>query len=109
MLSRLQGVLVTLGSDSTLGSHSRPGSDEADALLARARFAEGDLEGARTMAERLLARHGEDVGSLSLLAQIALTRGELVHGLSLARRALRVDPFDAEAISILDRLREVRP
>ena len=29
--------------------------------------------------------------------------------LSLARRALSVDPFDAEAISILDRLKEVRP
>jgi hypothetical protein len=84
-------------------------SDEADALLARARFAAGDLEGARSMAERQLARDREDVRSLSLLSQIALTQGDLVHGLSLAERALSVDPFDAEAISILDRLGEVRP
>lgn len=84
-------------------------SDEADALLARARFAAGDLEGARAMAERALARDREDVRSLGLLSQIALTQGDLLQGLSLAERALRVDPYDAEATSILDRLREVRP
>jgi Flp pilus assembly protein TadD len=84
-------------------------SDEADALLARARFAAGDLEGARAVAERKLARDADDVRSLSLLSQIALTQGDLAHGLSLAQRALRLDPFDAEATSILDRLGEVRP
>jgi hypothetical protein len=88
---------------------SAMGSDDADALLARARFAAGDLEGARAMAQRQLERDREDVRSLSLLSQIALTQGDLVHGLSLAERALRVDPFDAEATSILDRLGEVRP
>jgi hypothetical protein len=84
-------------------------SDDADALLARARFAAGDLEGARNVAEALLVRDADDVRSLNLLSQIALTQGDLAHGLSLADRALRVDPFDAEATSILDRLREVRP
>jgi hypothetical protein len=84
-------------------------SDDADALLARARFVVGDLEGARAVAEEQLARDAEDVRSLSLLSQIALTQGDLAYGLSLANRALRVDPFDAEATSILDRLREVRP
>jgi len=84
-------------------------SPEAAALQARARFAAGDLEGARAVAEEQLARDADDVRSLSLLSQIALTQGDLTHGLSLARRALRVDPFDAEASSILDRLREVRP
>jgi hypothetical protein len=88
---------------------SAMGSDDADALLARARFAGGDLEGARAMAQRQFERDREDVRSLSLLSQIALTQGDLVHGLSLAERALRVDPFDAEATSILDRLGEVRP
>ena len=85
-------------------------SEEADALLARARFAAGDLEGARAVAEQQLARDADDVRSLSLLSQIALIQGDLPHGLSLAERALRVDPFDAEATSILDRLGEsVRP
>jgi hypothetical protein len=84
-------------------------SDDADALLARARFAAGDLAGARAVAEEQLARDADDVRSLSLLSQIAFTQGDLVNGLSLAQRALRVDPFDAEATSILDRLSEVRP
>jgi hypothetical protein len=84
-------------------------SDDAGALLARARFARGDLEGARALAEQQLARDADDVRSLSLLSQIALTQGDLADGLSLANRALRVDPFDAEATSILDHLSEVRP
>jgi hypothetical protein len=84
-------------------------SDDADALRARARFAAGDLAGARAVAEELLARDADDLRSLNLLSQIALTQGDLAHGLSLANRALSVDPFDAEATSILDRLTEVRP
>ena len=84
-------------------------SDDADALLARARFARGDLAGARAVAQEQLTRDADDVRSLSLLSQIALTQGDLAQGLSLAHRALRVDPYDAEATSILDRLREVRP
>jgi len=87
-------------------------SDDADALRARARFAAGDLEGARAVAEERLARDADDVRSLNLLSLIALERGDVAYGLSLADRALSVDPFDAEATSILDRLprpREVRP
>jgi hypothetical protein len=87
-------------------------SDDADALRARARFAAGDLDGARTVAEERLARDADDVRSLNLLALIALRRGDVAYGLSLADRALNVDPFDAEATSILDRLprpKEARP
>jgi hypothetical protein len=87
-------------------------SDDADALRARVRFAAGDLEGARALAEERLARDADDVQSLSLLSLIALTQGDAAHGLSLVDRALRLDPYDAEATSILDRLprsREVRP
>lgn len=94
---------------SAMPSSSELRRDDADALLARARFAAGDLQGARAVAERQLARDRDDVRSLSLLSQIALTQGDLVDGLSLARRALSVDPFDAEATSILDRFTEVRP
>jgi tetratricopeptide (TPR) repeat protein len=101
--AQAERVLSALRAVSTLRS------DEADALLARARFAAGDLDGARAVAERQLARDADDVRSLSLLSQIALTQGDLADGLSLARRALRVDPFDAEATSIFDRLREVPP
>jgi hypothetical protein len=87
-------------------------SADADALRARARFAAGDLEGARAVAEERLARDADDVRSLNLLSLIALERGDVAYGLSLADRALSVDPFDAETTSILDRLprpTEVRP
>jgi hypothetical protein len=84
-------------------------SDEGDALLARTRFAAGDLEGARAVAEKQLTRDREDVRSLSLLSQIALAQGDLPRGLSLVHEALHVDPYDAEATSILDRLTEVGP
>jgi hypothetical protein len=87
---------------------ARMQASDADALLARARFAGGDLEGARAVAERQLARDAGDVRSLNLLSQIAVTQGDLAHGLALAHRALRLDPFDAEATSILNRLGEVR-
>jgi hypothetical protein len=84
-------------------------SDEGEALLARTRFAAGDLEGARAVAEKQLTRDREDIRSLSLLSQIALAQGDLPRGLSLVHEALHVDPYDAEAISILDRLTEVGP
>lgn len=88
---------------------SSMGSDEAEALLARARFVAGDVEAARAMAERQLARRRDDVRSLTLLSQIALNQGDLLGGLTLAQRALGIDPFDVEAASILGRLREERP
>ncbi len=84
-------------------------SDDAAALLARARFAAGDLPGARDIARRQLARDPNDVRNLSLLAQIALIRGDSALALSLLERALRAAPFDAEASSIMNRLTEILP
>jgi len=79
---------------------------EAQALRARYRFAGGDLEGAERLVRRLLARDRDDVRSLSLLAQIAMKRGQPPQVLSFLRRALSVDPFDPEANQLLINLEE---
>jgi hypothetical protein len=82
---------------------------EAEALRARCRFAAGDLESAREIATRQLARDHEDVSSLSLLARVALERGELRQGAGFVRRALHVDPFHGEANRLLSSLEETEP
>jgi hypothetical protein len=84
-------------------------SAEAIALRARGRFAAGDWEGAAQLAEQQLAREHDDVRSLSLLARVALERGELRRGATFLRRALSVAPFDAEAERLLSSLEESEP
>jgi Flp pilus assembly protein TadD len=80
----------------------------ARALAARLRFAAGDLRGAEALAQQRLVSERDDVGSLNLLALIALRRGEAEQGLGLLRRALRVQPFDPEATQLLANLEENR-
>jgi hypothetical protein len=81
---------------------------EAKALQARLRFAAGDLATAERLAQERLKADHDDVGSLSLMAQVALRRGESAQGLGLLRRALRVRPFDQEATRLLANLEESR-
>lgn len=80
----------------------------ARALTARLRFAAGDLPAAERLARQRLALERDDVGSLNLLALIALRRGEAEQGLGLVRRALRAQPFDPEATQLLANLEENR-
>jgi tetratricopeptide (TPR) repeat protein len=82
---------------------------EAEALKARCRFAAGDLESARAIAARQLARDEDDVHSLSLLARVALEQGELRQSAAFVRRALHIDPFDGEASRLLSSLEESEP
>jgi hypothetical protein len=82
---------------------------EADALRARCRFVAGDLDGARALAAQQLAREPDDARSASLLARIALERGELTRGATWLRQALRADPFDAEASQLLGSLEDSEP
>ena len=81
---------------------------EAKALQARLRFAAGDLVAAERLAQERLQTDRDDVGSLSLMAQVALRRGENAEGLGHLRRALRVRPFDQEATRLLAKLEENR-
>jgi hypothetical protein len=81
----------------------------AEGLRARCRFAAGDLEAAELAAQRLLAREHDDTQSLSLLARIALLRGDATRGLAFIKRALRENPFDAEASALLANLQEENP
>jgi hypothetical protein len=99
-------VGATTEAEAALTGMSEP---EAEALRARCRFAAGDLESARAIATRKLARDHDDVHSLSLLARVAVERGELRQGAALVRRALHIDPFDGEASRLLSSLEESQP
>lgn len=76
----------------------------ARALLARAKFARGDLDGAQRVSERLLLEHDDDIRSLDSLAAVAMRRGQLELAGRYLQRALALDPYDAEAISLRETL-----
>jgi hypothetical protein len=105
-LATLHGLLGQfVQAESALAAIETPA---ARALTARLRFAAGDLLAAEGLARQRLASERDDVGSLNLLALIALRRGEAEQGLGLLRRALRVQPFDPEATQLLANLEENR-
>jgi hypothetical protein len=76
---------------------------EADALRARCRYAAGDLDGAARFAETSLARDASDVRSLDVLALVAARKSDSTRARQLLRRALEIDPYDAEAGRLLTR------
>jgi hypothetical protein len=82
---------------------------EAQALRARCRLAAGDIAAAEGLTLGLLARDRDDVRSLSLMAQIAMRRGQPPLVARFLGHALRVDPFDAEANQLLVNLEENEP
>jgi len=105
-LATLHGLLGQFAqAERALSGVETPG---ARALAARLRFAAGDLVAAEKLARQRLVSDRDDVGSLNLLALIALRRGEASQGLGLLRRALRVRPFDPEATQLLANLEENR-
>jgi hypothetical protein len=75
----------------------------ADALRARCRLADGDLDGAARLAEASLARDASDTRSLDVLAFVAARRGDPQRALGLLRRALDVNPYEEEAGKLLAR------
>jgi len=79
---------------------SRP----AARLRARAWLAAGRLPAAEALARILVTDDPRDVRSLTLLAEIALARGDRSLALTWLRRALSVDPYNAEGQSLLDRV-----
>lgn len=105
-LATLYGVLGQLsGAEHTLAGMDDP---EARALIARLRFAAGDLAQAEQLARKQLATDHDHVGSLTLMARIALRRREPEQGLRLLRRALCAQPLDQEATQLLTHLEESR-
>jgi Flp pilus assembly protein TadD len=105
-LATLHGLLGQFGqAERALAGVETPA---ARALVARLRFAAGDLSAAERLARQRLVSERDDVGSLNLLALVALRRGEAEQGLGLLRRALRVQPFDPEATQLLANLEENR-
>ena len=101
----LARVLVVLGQSQqaqyVLASlDSRPAAE----LRARAHFAAGELRAAETLARILLAQDPGDVRSLALLAEIAAGQGQPDKAAERLRQALAIDPYDAEARSLAERL-----
>jgi hypothetical protein len=105
-LATLHGVLRQFGqAERALAGVQTP---EARALEARVRFAAGDLIAAERLARAQLGADRDDVGSLNLMARVALRRGEARQSLEFLRRSLRVRPFDHEATELLATLEENR-
>jgi hypothetical protein len=104
---KLSQLLAALG-ELAQAERALAGLDHPDmrGLRARLRFAAGDRQGAERIARQALAHDHDDVRSLSLLARIALDRGQTSAGASLLKRALATDPFDAEAGELLTQMQE---
>ena len=76
----------------------------AAALRARAHFVAGDFAAAEGLAQILLQQDAADRSSLTLLAELALARGQPSDARDWLHRALAVDPWDPEARAALGRL-----
>jgi tetratricopeptide (TPR) repeat protein len=77
---------------------------EALALRARAHLLAGELDPARSLAERMLRDQPHDVRSLGLMAQVFVQRGQPAQALPLLQRAIELDPDDPEATQLLTNL-----
>jgi len=79
------------------------------ALLARVHYLQGDLGAAEALARQQLRGGPQQAPSLTVLAHIALDRGQFPLAARQLRRALQSDPFDVEATELLTRLEASEP
>jgi tetratricopeptide (TPR) repeat protein len=87
-----------------------PGHDAQVALLrARCLLVQGRTDDAASIVTGLLERDPQLVAGHTLQAIIALGRGRTADALPPLRRALQLDPYDAEARALLDRLEAAAP
>jgi tetratricopeptide (TPR) repeat protein len=73
-------------------------------LRARAHLAAGQPAAAESLARTLLLVDPNDVGSLTLMARIAMRNRQPDVALGYLRRALEADPYDVEALRLLESL-----
>jgi len=78
-------------------------------LRARAHFVLGDFAAAEGLAQILLRQDPADGSSLTLLAEIAIARGEATSARDWLAQALAVNPYDPEARAALVRLETAAP
>jgi hypothetical protein len=79
-------------------------SADARELLAQILLADGDASGAEDLALGLVDRDPDDAAAWTLLATVALTRGERGLATERLRRALDLDPYAPAARALLGRL-----
>ena len=70
---------------------------------------QGRTDDAAALVAGVLAHEPDLVAGHTLRAIIALGRGRTAEALPPLRRALQLDPYDAEARALLDRLEAARP
>jgi len=101
----LARLLVVLG-QSRQAEHvlSNLDSRPAAELRARAHFVAGEHRAAEGLAQILLLQDPRDVRSLALLAEIAVAEGQPGRAGQLLHRALAINPYDGESLSIVERL-----
>jgi len=73
-------------------------------LRARAHLAAGQAAAAESLARTLLLADPRDVGTLTLMARIAMRNRQPDAALGWLRRALEADPYDGEALRLLESL-----
>ena len=94
---RFEGGLSQLQPDAALAQlRAAQGSmafhDNLELLYGQLLLADGDLDGARQSALRLLSRSPESVAALDMLAEIEQTDGDLPRAVLALRRAYRAEP-----------------
>ncbi len=101
----LARLLVVLG-QSQQAEYVLSGLDSLPAaqLRARAHFVAGEHRAAESLAQILLLQDPRDVRSLALLAEIAVSESQPGKARQFLRRALAIDPYDAEARALVARL-----
>jgi hypothetical protein len=105
-LARLVAAVGEPGTAAWLLREQALQSHEARSLLCRVLYVDGKPQRAEKLARELLARHGDNVNDLLLLARLALDRDERRRAVDLLDRALEVDPHSRQARLLLARASE---
>jgi hypothetical protein len=105
-LARLQLALGHVDEAKRVVSQAPASDVEARSLLALAHLLGGDIGASEAVARAAAAADPAAVMPLTLLARAALKRGDRSGGLGWLRRALAIDPYDADAQSLLTHLEQ---
>ena len=87
--------------------HFASGRDFAQLQNAAARWTQGDAAGCEGELQRLLARNPEHRDARLFLANVCIADGRRQEALEHVRAVLDADPEDAQAIRIMDRVRDL--
>jgi hypothetical protein len=108
-LARLQLALGHLDEAKQVVSGAPASDVDAQSLLALAHLLAGDIGASEAVARAAVDADPRAVTPLTLLARAALQRGDRSGGLGWLRRALAIDPYDADAQALLTQMEQNGP